>query len=65
MCGTGVTAVVLDVALEQAGIAGNRKVYDGSWTSVPYDKTLIPYPGSDELILWIVNGLKGWTSPVD
>ncbi|KAF8430281.1 Rhodanese-like domain-containing protein [Tirmania nivea] len=32
MCGTGVTAVVLDVALEQAGIGGNRKVYDGSWT---------------------------------
>lgn len=32
MCGTGVTAVVLDVALEQAGIGGNKKVYDGSWT---------------------------------
>ncbi|RPB28653.1 thiosulfate sulfurtransferase [Terfezia boudieri ATCC MYA-4762] len=32
MCGTGVTAVVLDVALEQAGFGGNRKVYDGSWT---------------------------------
>lgn len=33
-CGTGVTAAVLDAALEEAGIgdAQNRKVYDGSWT---------------------------------
>ena len=34
MCGTGVTAVVLDVALEEAGIGGKKKIYDGSWTSV-------------------------------
>lgn len=32
MCGTGVTAVVVDTALELAGIAGKRRVYDGSWT---------------------------------
>lgn len=32
MCGTGVTAVVLYAALEQAGIGGKKKVYDGSWT---------------------------------
>ncbi|KAI0473607.1 thiosulfate sulfurtransferase [Xylariaceae sp. FL0804] len=33
-CGTGVTAVVIDTALEVAGVgeAGQRKVYDGSWT---------------------------------
>ena len=35
-CGTGVTAAVLDAALEVAGIGrgGNRKLYDGSWTYV-------------------------------
>ena len=32
MCGTGVTAVVVDAALELAGIEGKRRVYDGSWT---------------------------------
>ncbi|KAF8542534.1 Rhodanese-like domain-containing protein [Trichophaea hybrida] len=32
MCGTGVTAVVLHSALELAGVGGNKKVYDGSWT---------------------------------
>ncbi|KAI5801576.1 Rhodanese-like domain-containing protein [Peziza echinospora] len=32
MCGTGVTAVIIDAALEEAGIEGKRKVYDGSWT---------------------------------
>lgn len=32
MCGTGVTAVVIETALELAGIAGKRVVYDGSWT---------------------------------
>ncbi|KAI0021120.1 thiosulfate sulfurtransferase [Xylariomycetidae sp. FL0641] len=33
-CGTGVTAVVVDAALEEAGYipAENRKVYDGGWT---------------------------------
>ncbi|KAI1114507.1 Rhodanese-like domain-containing protein [Nemania sp. NC0429] len=33
-CGTGVTAVVIDAALEEAGYgsAENRRVYDGSWT---------------------------------
>ncbi|KAI2638535.1 Rhodanese-like domain-containing protein [Xylaria nigripes] len=33
-CGTGVTAVVIDTALEEAGYgsAENRRVYDGSWT---------------------------------
>ncbi|KAL7274766.1 hypothetical protein RUND412_002320 [Rhizina undulata] len=32
MCGTGVTAVVIDAALELAEISGKRRVYDGSWT---------------------------------
>ncbi|KAF8475920.1 Rhodanese-like domain-containing protein [Kalaharituber pfeilii] len=32
MCGTGVTAVVVEVAMEEAGIDGVKKVYDGSWT---------------------------------
>lgn len=32
MCGTGVTAVVVETALELAGIPGKRVVYDGSWT---------------------------------
>lgn len=32
MCGTGVTAVVIETALDLAGIGGKRKVYDGSWT---------------------------------
>ncbi|KAI0203520.1 Rhodanese-like domain-containing protein [Astrocystis sublimbata] len=33
-CGTGVTAVVIDAALEHAGYGSpeTRKVYDGSWT---------------------------------
>jgi thiosulfate/3-mercaptopyruvate sulfurtransferase len=32
-CGTGVTASVLDIALQEAGIGeGARRVYDGSWT---------------------------------
>ncbi len=32
-CGTGVTAAVVDVALEEAGFAPEtRRVYDGSWT---------------------------------
>ncbi|KAI1104625.1 thiosulfate sulfurtransferase [Jackrogersella minutella] len=33
-CGTGVTAVVIDTALEEAGFgsAETRRVYDGSWT---------------------------------
>jgi thiosulfate/3-mercaptopyruvate sulfurtransferase len=32
MCGTGVTAVVVNSALELAGVEGKRRVYDGSWT---------------------------------
>lgn len=32
MCGTGVTAVVIETALDLAGIPGKRVVYDGSWT---------------------------------
>ena len=32
MCGSGVTAVVVDLAMGEAGIEGKRKVYDGSWT---------------------------------
>jgi thiosulfate/3-mercaptopyruvate sulfurtransferase len=32
-CGTGVTACVIDAALEEAGYTEqNRRVYDGSWT---------------------------------
>jgi thiosulfate/3-mercaptopyruvate sulfurtransferase len=33
-CGTGVTAAVIDAALEKAGFVNvnNRKLYDGSWT---------------------------------
>ncbi|KAK6534483.1 hypothetical protein TWF281_005805 [Arthrobotrys megalospora] len=34
-CGTGVTASVIDLALEEAGFGegfGKRRVYDGSWT---------------------------------
>ncbi|KAJ1327812.1 thiosulfate/3-mercaptopyruvate sulfurtransferase [Microdochium nivale] len=33
-CGTGVTAVVIDTALEEAGYgsAESRRIYDGSWT---------------------------------
>ncbi|KAK6502835.1 hypothetical protein TWF481_007878 [Arthrobotrys musiformis] len=33
-CGTGVTATVIDLALEEAGFKENekRRVYDGSWT---------------------------------
>lgn len=32
MCGTGVTAVILKLALERAGAKGHIRVYDGSWT---------------------------------
>ncbi|PWW73046.1 Rhodanese-like protein [Tuber magnatum] len=32
MCGTGVTAAVIDSALQLAGFGGKREVYDGSWT---------------------------------
>ena len=42
MCGTGVTAVVVDVALELAEIGGSKKVYDGSWTSVTTSKVNEP-----------------------
>jgi len=59
MCGTGVTAVVLDLALEQAGIGGNRKVYDGSWTSVAPSSCHIR-----KLITEVVNGRKGLMSQV-
>lgn len=32
-CGTGVTAAVVDLAIEEAGLKGlRRRVYDGSWT---------------------------------
>jgi thiosulfate/3-mercaptopyruvate sulfurtransferase len=31
-CGTGVTAAVVDLALEEAGYKGERKIYDGSWS---------------------------------
>ncbi|KAI9702293.1 MAG: hypothetical protein M1820_006225 [Bogoriella megaspora] len=32
-CGTGVTATIIDTALQQAGYSGPaRRVYDGSWT---------------------------------
>ena len=33
-CGTGVTATIIDAALEKAGYSpeNQRKVYDGSWT---------------------------------
>ncbi len=31
-CGTGVTAAVVDAALEEAGWGTGRRVYDGSWT---------------------------------
>lgn len=30
-CGTGVTAAVVDIAMEEAG-RENRRIYDGSWT---------------------------------
>lgn len=34
-CGTGVTAAVIDAALDEAGITvSDRRLYDGSWTSV-------------------------------
>lgn len=33
MCGTGVTACIVDTSLELIGIPSQRrKVYDGSWT---------------------------------
>ncbi|CUS12441.1 unnamed protein product [Tuber aestivum] len=32
MCGTGVTAAVIDSALQLAGFGGKREIYDGSWT---------------------------------
>ncbi|KAG0125305.1 Rhodanese-like domain-containing protein [Tuber indicum] len=32
MCGTGVTAAVIESALQLAGFGGKRKIYDGSWT---------------------------------
>lgn len=43
-CGTGVTAVVLDTALEEAGYGSPErcKVYDGSWTWVPLPAHGIP-----------------------
>jgi len=32
-CGTGVTATVIDAALQEAGFGeGSRRIYDGSWT---------------------------------
>ena len=33
-CGTGVTACIIDTALQEAqfGMPGSRKIYDGSWT---------------------------------
>ncbi|KAK6521335.1 hypothetical protein TWF506_001558 [Arthrobotrys conoides] len=45
-CGTGVTASVIDLALEEAGFGeavGKRRVYDGSWTewAQKADKELI------------------------
>ncbi|KAK6361825.1 hypothetical protein TWF730_005539 [Orbilia blumenaviensis] len=45
-CGTGVTAAVIDLALEEAGFqegTGKRRVYDGSWTewAQKADKDLI------------------------
>ncbi|KAF3918910.1 hypothetical protein ABW20_dc0105361 [Dactylellina cionopaga] len=42
-CGTGVTASVIELALEEAGFGGERKVYDGSWTewAQKADKELI------------------------
>lgn len=35
-CGTGVTAVVIDAALSEAGYVqpNHKKIYDGSWTWV-------------------------------
>ena len=41
-CGTGVTAAVIDAALAEAeyGPADDRRLYDGSWTSVPPSFTL-------------------------
>lgn len=32
MCGTGVTAAVIESALQLAGFGGKKKIYDGSWT---------------------------------
>ena len=32
MCGTGVTAVVIDAAMDIAEIEGRKRIYDGSWT---------------------------------
>lgn len=58
MCGTGVTAVVVDIALDQAGIGGARKVYDGSWTSVTISKVSKP----NELTL---TGYREWAQRVD
>ena len=58
MCGTGVTAVVVDVALEQAEIGGNKKVYDGSWTSVTTSKVNEP----NGLTL---SGYREWAQRVD
>ncbi|KAI1422595.1 Rhodanese-like domain-containing protein [Xylaria sp. FL1777] len=50
-CGTGVTAAVIETALEEAGYgsAENRRVYDGSWTEwaqrvEPSDNLIIKDP---------------------
>ncbi|KAI5803791.1 Rhodanese-like domain-containing protein [Geopyxis carbonaria] len=32
MCGTGVTAAVIEAAMEAAGFSGKKRIYDGSWT---------------------------------
>lgn len=32
MCGTGVTGVIVKTALEESGLVGSSKLYDGSWT---------------------------------
>src|SRR2546421_7678697 len=59
-CGTGVTAVVIDVALHEAGFSeSSRKVYDGSWTLV-----LSIYLGEFKLIETIVNGRSELEHPM-
>lgn len=61
-CGTGVTAAVIDVALDEAGYGAeeNRRLYDGSWTYV----SLFQFVSvSETLTVTIGNGLHESKNP--
>jgi hypothetical protein len=62
-CGTGVTAAIIDAALDEAefGDPNKRKLYDGSWTWVPFYRWNKLARHADERVLQGMGSASIWS----